>query len=280
MLAFVRESRLCDVDQLDVSILAAMPGTFAMLPPYSVFSRDFPPFFAALVRLSLYYVKLLEQHTPSTLFHVTELTCDTVSTSGSDKTSFLSPSTFPALQFLAYYNGGSDDCAISTTLYQQLFCVVDIDAEAPFRPLLDSLSEKCLPFVNVNFRSLSSAAANLHRYVHCRLRNTWESPGGNSVPGFQRLAAAIAGVDSSILRLRRLSLPPDFLAVIKSEYEEVATAAAAVLDAASAKGIEVVYEDGEEEYGGSFLSFDTIEYARKLGTEQEQTERDAKGGRQ
>lgn len=227
-----------------------------------------------MVRLSLESVCLVKARPSAVLRGAKELTCDSVSTSHSDTSTFLSPTTFPQLECLAiYFDDGPVDCIVSPNLFQQLVCVVSIDAGLEEEQHLSKLPSTCIPFANTECKNISSAEDALH-FACYRLRHRFRL---SSPTPFRLLSRAIADCESQRLRLSRLSLPPTLLTLAE---HEVAEALDTLVTVASQRGIAVVVEEGENKLGGSFLPLSTIEYARKLRAEQEKAERDAKGGRQ
>jgi hypothetical protein len=217
-------------------------------------------------------VHLVKPNTTAVLRHVVELTCDTSYSSFDNVTSFLSPSTFPSLRNLAYYQDLEDDtaCEVNAQLLEQLDVVVFLDPDVVVdAPDLSALPSSCLLFGNTDLDYLRGRHDTLPRFVHYCLRNlVTQSPTTQRITsGLNTLAGTLRSSPPSTFRLTRLSLPTGLRT---STTSLLVAAVEGVMEACANRDVEVVFEDGEDKLGGSFLPLSTIEYAKKLRAEQEE----------
>jgi hypothetical protein len=214
-------------------------------------------FFTDLVRLSLYDVSLVTAPTHPVLASLEDLTRDTVSLPHPDTTSFLAPSTLPSLRALAHWSSPDDldACDVSPELYLQLLCVVFIDG-LHNESTLSAPPSGCEPFV-------SSAGDYYTLQFACRVR-------------FGRIRALGDNLETTSMVLSRISDT-----IVKGDHStfllypsrvhlkaNLPSASQRLVEICENRNVEVVFEDGEEELGGSFLPLTTIEYAKKLRAEQ------------
>lgn len=235
------------------------------------------PFSSAdLTRLSLYNLIIVEVPHVS-LSRVAELTCDTVETNSHDKTSFLSSSTLPSLRTLAFTQHRTirlDACAVSEELYANLLCITILDPDTPDALTLNNCPPSCPIFgtlsltFNRNFFGKSASVVPL--VAHCRVRAILDRIDSVGViQGLEAVAAAIDNTDPLSLRLSRLSRRTSLSPVRLPSTPTSNTPAAvqAVLQACNKRGVEVIFEDGNDTLGAPFLSVSALKYAKQLEVE-------------
>lgn len=265
LLEAVRDLRLCEVQCLDIEFLAAMPRTSSSFPRCSVLRLSFSRLFHQNLRLCLSSVEVYKEDVSYVFDRITELTCDTVWMSGDAIANFLSLTTFPLLQHLAFRQSrlsatdGSEQCAPTPDLLRQLplFVHVDPSQEAPFFSHVDCTSP---PLPNTPFAvfSLTGVIVNLElipAFTHVRIRVAdKESLEEDAKDAVESLICGIQGLwEEGIEHLMRLSLP-----------EALKPYATELVSVARTHEVELVFEDEDDERGGSFLPRSTLDYAEKF----------------
>jgi hypothetical protein len=102
----------------------------------------------------------------------------------------------------------------------------------------------------------------------CRLRSKAGRTASTMEADLGAFAEAISDLDTSLL-LKRLYLPTHLAPWSLTVDRRVSSSISHLLSSCANRGVDVVFEDGEEKLGGSFLPLSTIEYAKKLKAEQE-----------
>jgi hypothetical protein len=148
--------------------------------------------------------------------------------------------------------------------------IVFLDVTVGDKIDLNLLPPSCLPFVNTDIDYIGSHNETTPLFQHCRVRATASSLSASGTPArLEAFAATLRNFDPPSRLLSRLSLPSTLRALpLALDYALSSAATDHVVAACESKGVEVVFEDGEEKLGGSFLPLSTVEYAKKLRAEQ------------
>jgi hypothetical protein len=230
------------------------------------------PSFTDLTKLSLYRI-LLDNNSgsPSVLRNVQELTCNGVNTTHPDPSSFLSPFTFPSLSALAF---GTEfpyvDSEVSLSLIAQLNLLVFLDPSIPSNATFPLLPRSCLFCTSFPLERLRYIHDLLLLFTHIRMRSAPKNivAAMRVASGLEELAETLYSCqDKSTFRLVRLSLPTELDPANVVDYAHGSAlefAVEAVLETCADHDVEVVFEDGEEQEGGSFLPLRTVEWAKTM----------------
>jgi hypothetical protein len=151
--------------------------------------------------------------------------------------------------------------------------IVFLDVTVGEKINLDLLPPSCIPFVNTDIDYVGPHNETTLLFQHCRVRATASSLSASGTPArLEAFAATLRTFNPPYGRLSRLSLPSTLRALPFSLDCALSSATDHVVAACELRGVEVVFEDGEEKLGGSFLPITTIEYAKKLRAEQEKAD--------
>jgi hypothetical protein len=167
---------------------------------------------------------------------------------------------------LAYWDDEEEHqmCEVSPSLYQRLHCLVLLDSGAKYDPPLHDVPNICITCNDVALEFLDGALSHIHLFDACRFRNL-DAKCPETAESLYELTLTLRKSQYPSFRLSRLLLPTAFSSsplhpALKSAMEDLS-------QTCDERGVEIVFEDGEEKLGGSFLPLSTVEYAKELRAE-------------
>jgi hypothetical protein len=246
--------------------------------------RRLTPSQADLTALSLHRVRLSRHLDP--VFHtVTNLTCDSVYPGCANLSWFLSPATFPSLELLAVdasaiYDDAEDygTCTLDYELLDQLVCFAGLPlADFDHEHFTKQSPPQLLVGTITQLADLIDPEDTFGAIPYCRIRSLNDTThSAEAAQKLEELEKAVDGLETGKYALSCISFPATLDPTSLRRYSTLWTTMRALARACKRRGIEVIFEEGEKEHGGSFLPVSLVAYAKKRRAEQQKKQVEGK----